>query len=263
VFLTAALGVILGGVYQEYRAVSYSVEEVRRERRWLQDKRRADDLAHAADRQTALTYLAQIQHIEMPGCKTALGAAAERGDTLLVQALLARGVGIEARRRWDGATALHGAAGCGRTETVRLLLERGAAIDARSPGGGTALTWAAAAGHVPRVALLLERGADFRIKNKSGDTALRLARRGKRPGTDRWNTSSNGRQPPSRRTRGGDSTRSPGLPPAPRLRQASRHRQRRHAPVLRLAQQEPIDLLSSLVVARPIPTRRLWSLYAR
>ncbi len=56
--------------------------------------------------------------------------AARKGRTREIQALLAKGAGLEARDK-DGRTLLMLAAQYGRTATVRFLLEKGAKPDAR------------------------------------------------------------------------------------------------------------------------------------
>ena len=64
-------------------------------------------------------------------------AAAKKGDTDRVQALLKAGAELEAKDR-DGRTALMLAAQYGRTDTVRLLLARGANAGARDRRGWNA-----------------------------------------------------------------------------------------------------------------------------
>jgi hypothetical protein len=64
-------------------------------------------------------------------------AAAKKGDTKRVQALLKAGAELEAKDR-DGRTALMLAAQFGRADTVRLLLVQGAHADARDKRGWNA-----------------------------------------------------------------------------------------------------------------------------
>jgi hypothetical protein len=64
-------------------------------------------------------------------------AAAKKGDTSRVEALLKAGADIEAKDN-DGRTALMLAAQYGRVDTVRLLLAKGAHADARDKRGWNA-----------------------------------------------------------------------------------------------------------------------------
>jgi hypothetical protein len=64
-------------------------------------------------------------------------AAAKKGDTAQVEALLKAGADLEARDK-NGRTALMLAAQYGHTETVRLLLAKGADAGARDQRGWTA-----------------------------------------------------------------------------------------------------------------------------
>ena len=64
-------------------------------------------------------------------------AAAKKGDTKRVQALLKAGAELEAKDK-DGRTALMLAAQFGRADTVRLLLVQGAHADARDKRGWNA-----------------------------------------------------------------------------------------------------------------------------
>jgi ankyrin repeat protein len=69
--------------------------------------------------------------------------ACEFGRASVVDFLLQRGIGIDAKLPHNGQTGLHWAAYGGRAETVKLLLERGAPVNATDESfGGTPLEWA-------------------------------------------------------------------------------------------------------------------------
>jgi ankyrin repeat protein len=95
----------------------------------------------------------------------------------VVEAILDRGVDIDAVSGKDNSTALVGAIAYGKLDTVRLLLRRKA--DARIPttGNYSALHYAARDG-VPNdiIIALIERGADLTLKNSNGQTAADFAR---------------------------------------------------------------------------------------
>jgi hypothetical protein len=79
--------------------------------------------------------------LAFPACAASpaedLLAAAKKGKTIQVEALLARGADLEARDNY-GRTALMLAAQYGRTDAVRLLLAKGASPDARDARGWNA-----------------------------------------------------------------------------------------------------------------------------
>lgn len=87
-------------------------------------------------------------------------AAASRGDSAAVAALLAADAGLvnatDAQRR----TPLHAAALAGRLAVARLLLDRGAPVDARDAADLTPLFMAVNRGHTHVISLLIARGAD-------------------------------------------------------------------------------------------------------
>lgn len=87
-------------------------------------------------------------------------AAASRGDSAAVAALLATDAGLvnatDAQRR----TPLHAAALAGRLGVARLLLERGAPVDAHDAADLTPLFMAVNRGHADVISLLISRGAD-------------------------------------------------------------------------------------------------------
>lgn len=101
-------------------------------------------------------------------------AAAAKGDRKKFENLLAEGVDINARDRFQG-TALIEASTSGFVDLVQALLRKGADVNARNEGGWTALMTAASEGHNQVVRLLLERGADLNAKNLRGMSALTRA----------------------------------------------------------------------------------------
>jgi hypothetical protein len=88
-----------------------------------------------------------------------LFAAARKGDTERIRALLDQGADVNAKWRYD-ATALLMACMRGHAPTVRLLLDRGAKVDVKDTFYGiTPLSAAADKGSAEVVKMLLEKGA--------------------------------------------------------------------------------------------------------
>ncbi len=88
-----------------------------------------------------------------------LWVAARKGDAAAVKALLAKGVDVNTKFRYD-TTALWWAAFKGHTEVVRVLLEHGADVNMKETSGGiTPLQSAAFQGNAEIVRMLLEKGA--------------------------------------------------------------------------------------------------------
>ena len=86
-------------------------------------------------------------------------AAARKGDTAAVKALLDKGVNVNAKTRY-GATALSYACDRGNVELVKLLIERGADVNAKDTFyGESPLGWALSKDNAPIVKLLLDKGA--------------------------------------------------------------------------------------------------------
>jgi hypothetical protein len=86
-------------------------------------------------------------------------AAARKGDTVAVKALLDKGVDVNAKTRY-GATALSYACDKGHVEVVKLLIERGADVNSKDTFyGEVPLGWALSHEHVQIVKLLLDKGA--------------------------------------------------------------------------------------------------------
>jgi ankyrin repeat protein len=106
--------------------------------------------------------------------KTALMAAAGKGDYALAARLVAAGASVTARNRNGGTALMYGAVG-GNAPVIRLLLKHGASVDAVAANGWSALTLAAVKGHLPVVDLLLSRGADPTVRDVYGWTVLMRA----------------------------------------------------------------------------------------
>jgi cytohesin len=104
----------------------------------------------------------------------ALQLAAAEGDRGFVDALLAKGAGVDDRGT-GGVTPLHRAAESNHVELVRFLLAKGADVGARTDGGWTPLHAAAAAGATDVVRALLGHGADVDATDARGETALDVA----------------------------------------------------------------------------------------
>ncbi|HWN99702.1 MAG TPA: ankyrin repeat domain-containing protein [Blastocatellia bacterium] len=86
-------------------------------------------------------------------------AAARKGDTAAVKALLDKGVDVNAKTRY-GATALSYACDKGHVEVVKLLIERGADVNVKDTFyGEVPLGWALSHEHLQVIKLLLDKGA--------------------------------------------------------------------------------------------------------
>ena len=84
--------------------------------------------------------------------------AALSGHSEIVQLLLDKGAGIEAKDDESSSTALYHAASWGRREVAALLIEKGANVNARNKAGHTPLHAALANEHKEIAALLKARG---------------------------------------------------------------------------------------------------------
>ena len=107
---------------------------------------------------------------------TALVDAARRGETAVVQSLLANGADVNAAQG-DGITALHAGAEHGHVDVVRMLITAGAELEATTRiGQYTALHLASRRGHGPVVQALADAGGDVNATtSNSGVTPLHLA----------------------------------------------------------------------------------------
>ena len=84
--------------------------------------------------------------------------AARQGDAAAVKALLAKGVDVNSKFRYN-ATALWHAAERGHLEVVKLLLASGADVNAKDDFVGPPIVMATFKGNIEIVKLLLEKGA--------------------------------------------------------------------------------------------------------
>ena len=94
----------------------------------------------------------------------------------IVQVLLAAGSNVNAENPY-GRTALMAAASRGNRDIVQSLLAAGADVNRKDHQGHTALIFAAMIGHPSIAQILLAKGADPHVETKRGQTALSLATR--------------------------------------------------------------------------------------
>jgi ankyrin repeat protein len=105
-------------------------------------------------------------------------AAAQAGNTMVIQALLADGASLKARDT-DGRTALVAAVTARMGAAARLLIQAGADVNVQDNAQNSAFLLAANQGDAETVRLALSHGANLRATNAEGDTALiPAARRG-------------------------------------------------------------------------------------
>lgn len=143
----------------------------------VDDHQRAWKYSVQGDKLHAISRLMyEVEDVNLPTHqgKTALMAAANRGDAALVRALLDLGADANAVNR-AGGTALMYAAWSGDLGSVQLLLDNGAEINRQAIDGWSALMMAAAQGHDHAVRLLLERGADVNASDNHAWTSLMRA----------------------------------------------------------------------------------------
>jgi RNA polymerase sigma factor (sigma-70 family) len=120
---------------------------------------------------------AALHDLPVPTRATPLIRAAERGDSAMVDLLLARGA--EADRGCGcagGEGALWAALAAGRTRVAARLLDAGADPNRAAFADHTALHVAAMRGHDDLVEILLAHGADPRRRSREGSTPLDWAR---------------------------------------------------------------------------------------
>ncbi|MDC9824318.1 ankyrin repeat domain-containing protein [Devosia sp. ZB163] len=109
--------------------------------------------------------------------RTALFYSVQRGNVLVVSALIAAGVQVNVKDR-NGETPLHFAAREQHPEIVDLLLVAGAEIDPVDRHGNTPLFRAVfdSRGRGAVIKQLLDAGADWSLSNLHGVSPLELAK---------------------------------------------------------------------------------------
>jgi ankyrin repeat protein len=106
--------------------------------------------------------------------RTALQAAASKGQTSIVKLLLDKGADVTVANK-EGWTPLNSASDSGHVDIVKLLLDNGADVTVTSENGWTPLNLASDSGHVDVVKLLLDNGADVTVTSENGWTPLNSA----------------------------------------------------------------------------------------
>ncbi|MGB6064674.1 MAG: ankyrin repeat domain-containing protein [Desulfomonilaceae bacterium] len=105
---------------------------------------------------------------------TALLSATERGYSDVVQFVVAKGVDVNAKGKYEQTTALILASKKGRIEIVMFLLDKGADVNATDRNRETALRSAVAGSHTELIKILLKRGANPNVQSHFS-TSLELA----------------------------------------------------------------------------------------
>ncbi|WP_435895518.1 ankyrin repeat domain-containing protein [Oceaniferula spumae] len=103
--------------------------------------------------------------------RPAVVAAVRSGKLGVVRLLVARGADASMAGQ-DGISALHMAAALGHIEIMRYLLDSELSIDAQSKSKNSPLLSAVYTGQVESVDFLLSKGADKSVRNTSRKTAL-------------------------------------------------------------------------------------------
>ncbi len=101
------------------------------------------------------------------GDETPLMAASSSGNLEIVKMFVMSGADVNKKVHGDG-TALISAARNGHEKVIKYLIGQGGKVDTVVPGDGTALIAAAAGGHFEACKMLLENGADP-AKSAPGD----------------------------------------------------------------------------------------------
>jgi ankyrin repeat protein len=105
---------------------------------------------------------------------TELSNAVLASDTARVEALLAKGAGINERNK-QGFAPLHGAARQRDSDMMAFLIARGADVNAPDRDGWTPLLHATFRNHVPSIEVLVQAGAELETATPQGYTPLALA----------------------------------------------------------------------------------------
>ena len=116
------------------------------------------------------------QQLDQPGRHqdTPIILASRRGETNIVEELIAAGVNVN-HRNMDGTNALWAAVVADSRNIAEHLLAAGVDLDNQNDNGATTLMYAASNGKTEWVRFLLEKGADTALKSLDDYTALDLA----------------------------------------------------------------------------------------
>lgn len=113
-------------------------------------------------------------NVQSPAGNTPLHRAAREGHAPVAKLLLDKQANPNAKDR-EGGTPLHDAATMGRKDVVSVLLDNGADVNAKDNAGNTPLHRSVASGHGDVVAVLIADEADVNARNNDGVTPLHLA----------------------------------------------------------------------------------------
>jgi len=100
--------------------------------------------------------------------------ASRRGETAIVEELLAAGVDVRLRNQ-DGTDALWASVVANDFTIADLLLANGADLNNQNDNGATALMYASSSGKTEWVQYFLRRGADVSVRSLDAFSALDLA----------------------------------------------------------------------------------------
>ena len=109
--------------------------------------------------------------------KTLIHWAVENRHYVMVKLLIAQGANVNAKDEVSGWTPLHFAALWNLEDMVKLLIAQGADVNAKSSFNITPLHVVSEGGDKDMVQLLVSNGADVSSKDEFGETALACAER--------------------------------------------------------------------------------------
>ena len=129
---------------------------------------------------TSLVFLLGCEVKSAPQLDKDLLEAIRGGKTTEVKSLLHQGADPNAKigDDEDYNTPIHAAAEAGNSEIMQILVATGADIESKDREGRTPLIDAASREHLDTVKTLLELGAEVNAKTKEGKTAMALVKEG-------------------------------------------------------------------------------------
>jgi ankyrin repeat protein len=119
--------------------------------------------------------LVSMLGISSPASAGGIHVAADKGDLVMVQLLLASDSSLADSRDDEGMTPLHYAALNGNGDLMHTLLANRASIDAKDGSGQTPLHMAVVFHNTRAVQILLDAGANVNAADSNGQTALHVA----------------------------------------------------------------------------------------